>query len=79
MAKIIITLEDHESGHVNVESTPHMRTLSAMARNAHDLTPAVAYALAALAKIIKDSQENLRKEVEEKAKSGLITPTPRYH
>ena len=78
MAKIVITIQDTESGKVQVDSTPHMRTLAQMARNEADLTPAVAYALAALAKIIKDSQDNLRKEVEDKVNRGLLTPTPRF-
>lgn len=73
--KITITLVDHENGSVDVTSDPHMKTLAAMARN-RDLTPAAGYALAALAKIIRDSQAQTQEQVKAKYDSGLIPAMP---
>lgn len=77
MAKITITLQDTENGRVNVDSEPHMSLLAKIARGG-DLTPAEGYALAALAKIITDSKDNLREEIKDKANRGIIVPTARY-
>lgn len=52
-----------------------MKVLAAMAR-AKDLTPAAAYALGALAKIIKDSQTQTQDEVKAKFDAGLIPALP---
>lgn len=71
MAKITITLLDTEKGGVKVDSEPHMTKLAEMARN-KDLTAAQAYALKALAVIIKDSQENMRLELQAKFDAGQI-------
>lgn len=71
--KITITIEDHESGRVEVHSDPHMRTLAAMARDkSRELTPAAGYALGALAKIVKDSQAQTQEDVKSKFELGMI-------
>lgn len=69
--KITITIEDHENGRVKVDSTPHMTVLAKMAR-ARDITPAGGYALGALAKIIKDSQNQVMDTVQERFNRGEI-------
>jgi hypothetical protein len=71
MATVRLTLTDTENGGVKVDSTPHPQQLAKIARGG-DLTPAEGYALAALAKIIKDSQENLRLEMKDKFDRGII-------
>lgn len=73
--KISITIIDEEDGRVRVDSEPHMRVLAKMAR-AKDLTPAAGYALGALAKIIRDSQEQTKEMVKEKFDAGLIPALP---
>ena len=73
--KFTITIEDQEDGRVKVESTPHMQKLTALAR-ARDLTPAAAYALGALAKIISDSRKNAQEEVKAKFDAGVIPAIP---
>lgn len=69
--KIKFTIQDEEDGRVRVDSEPHMSVLAKMAR-AKDLTPAAAYALGALAKIIKDSQNQTMERVKGKFDAGLI-------
>lgn len=76
--KIVITLIDTETGNVSIECDPRMEKLAEIARGG-DITPAGGYALGALAKIIKDAQQQLQEEVKQKVDSGLITPTPRFH
>lgn len=60
---------------MRVDSDPHMTKLAEMAR-ARDLTPAAGYALGALAKIIKDSQQAVADEVKAKFDAGLISAVP---
>jgi len=73
VSKIVITIQDEENGRVRVDSKPHMQILAKIARGG-DLTAAEGYALGALAKIIKDSRDNLRAEMADKESRGLLTP-----
>lgn len=73
--KYIITLEDTDNGGVKVTSMPDMKILAAMARG-RDITPAGAYALGALSKVITDSQKNKQEEVKARFDAGLIPATP---
>lgn len=58
MAKLTITLTDHESGNVHIESKPTIEQLVHIAKTAkHTMSPAETYALVALRRLIEFSGE----------------------
>lgn len=65
MAKITITLTDHESGHVHIKSDPDVPVLIRVGR-AKQATPAETYAMIALRRLVEYSGEVA------KEKNGLI-------
>lgn len=71
MATVKITIQDTETGKVRVDCEPRPEKLAEMARN-RDITAAQGYALAALAKIVKDSQDQLKQEMLDKFNAGKI-------
>jgi hypothetical protein len=79
--KIIITIKDQENGHVEVKSNPPLPQLIKIYKSGgrESVTPAMTYAILALQKMFRDS-EQIQKEIdkdaaEEKAmNSGIIIP-----
>lgn len=72
--KITITLEDTESGHVHIETSPPGPKMVEIAKaERNKITPALAYAMKAMSSIVKDSIEQGQREgiVPE----GIIRPT----
>lgn len=63
--KITITIKDHDSGNVQIDSNPDISKLIEVARSGIQITPAETYAMIALRRLIEYSGE-LAKE-----KSGL--------
>lgn len=77
MAKVTIVIEDREDGFVNIDSTPHFRTLVEIAKDkGRELTPAVSYAMQGIATMIKASQIQKQEEVKADFDAGLIPALP---
>lgn len=61
--KIKIEIEDSDSGHVKLTTTPNTEKLVKIARGErNNVTPALAYAMKALSSMMKDSVEQGQKE-----------------
>lgn len=72
--RIVITLTDTESGHVHITTSPPGPKMVEIARKERNkITPALAYALKAVASIVKDSVE--QGQAEGTIPLGIIKPT----
>lgn len=61
--RIRITLTDSDSGHVHIHTDPAGPKMLEIARGEkHKITPALAYAMKAMASIVKDSVEQGQRE-----------------
>lgn len=79
MAKITITLTDHESGNVRIDCDPIMPKLVQMKRDGA-LTPAEGYALIALGVVVKTSIKEAQANMKAKMRAaGVFMPqSPRF-
>ena len=71
--KITITLYDTESGHVGIDTNPPSPKMVEIARGERDkITPALAYAMKAIASVVRDSME--QGQLEGIVPEGIIRP-----
>lgn len=77
--KVTITLTDHESGHVQIDSDPPGPVLSRKRRDGAD-SPAESYAILALGTIYQTSIKEAQEKMKQKVREGkIILPrTPRF-
>lgn len=73
--KITITLTDVESGQVKIEATPAIEKIKQIATSERDkISPALAYAMNALAVLMKASLAQSQKEGRISIPEGIIRP-----
>ena len=77
--KIVITVQDTdpEGEGVRIDSSPDFKTLLRIAHDkGRELTPAVAYAMSGIAKMLSDAKKQTEEKVKAKFDAGLIPAIP---
>jgi hypothetical protein len=77
--KIVVTIQDTdpEGEGVRIDSKPDFRVLVKIARDkGRELTPAVAYAMAGISKMLADAKKQTQEKVKAQFDAGLIPAIP---